>query len=102
MEDRGGISLFPLVALLSGLFVSSPALVNPLFVATRIEKGALERGTVELVAAALPLAVRGCFVTTAVMLGFGFTVFTVERRYQAMIESPHHLSPQDSETRDAP
>jgi len=84
-RTAGALALLLLAALLAWLFIKSPVLVNPVFVAGRLEAGTIERGTVEIMAAMLPMAILGCFVTTTVMVGFGFTVFSIERRYLGII-----------------
>jgi hypothetical protein len=85
-KPAGALAITVLAAVLAWLFASSPLLVNPVFVAARIENGMLERVTVDLMALMLPIAVLGCFVTTTIMIVFGFAVFAVERRYLAIIE----------------
>lgn len=85
-KTAGILSLVVLAGVLVWLFLKTPALVNPVFVVSQLEAGRLGRGTVELMAAILPLAILGCFLTTTVMIGFGFTVFAIERRYLGIIE----------------
>ncbi|MBN1425045.1 hypothetical protein JXA88_10865 [Candidatus Fermentibacteria bacterium] len=84
-KPAGILSLVILATTLAWLFIKSPALVNPIFVVNALETGSLERGTVELMAAVLPLAVLGCFFTTTVMIGFGFTALALEQRYMTIV-----------------
>jgi len=83
----GGLLLVALGGSAVWLRVDVPALMSPTYAAKQISAGALPQSSLELMAVLLPVAMWVLFVVTAVVIGFGFAVFTNERRYQSIIEA---------------
>jgi membrane-anchored protein YejM (alkaline phosphatase superfamily) len=82
----GTALLLILVGLGATLYFRMPFLANPLRVMDLLKEGTLERSTMELMAAMLPIVVLLCLSVTAIIVVFGFAIFSNERRYIAIID----------------
>jgi hypothetical protein len=78
--------LVALGAMTVWLYLDVPLLVNPFLVADRLTAGTLERGTLEVMAAILPIVFLGCLVLVAGVLLFVFQAMRNERRLLALVD----------------
>ncbi len=85
----GTLLIIILVGLLGWLFLTTPYLVNPVYVSRQILAGTVERSTLEFMAMLLPFVVLAIFAVIGAVIGFGFAVFSNERRYHRMIDNLH-------------
>jgi hypothetical protein len=82
----GGSLLAVLFGFAVWLFVSSPLLVNPFEVASRLEDGTIDESTMWMLAALLPITMGLCLVLVAVVIFFVFSAFANERRHLKIID----------------
>jgi hypothetical protein len=84
----GGTALLAMVlALLIGLYLRVPLLVDPFAVAEQLHAGSIEEATLLLMAALLPLLSLACFLLLVALILFMFAAFANERRYLRAIDS---------------
>ena len=81
------VMLAGIVAVFGFLLYSSPLLVNPWEVASRIEAETLATPTLTLMAALLPIVFLSCFVLLVALVLFQFAAMANERRLLQIIAS---------------
>ena len=68
------------------MFISSPYMANPLYVAEAIKQNSIENSTMIMATILLPIIVIVLFVVVVVFVLFVFSIFSNEKRYLSMIE----------------
>lgn len=86
----GTLLLLGISTLLAWLFLRNPLLANPFEVASRLGAETIEQSTLILLAGLLPLMFLACFSILFIMILFGFTVFSNEKKYLKIIDSLLH------------
>ena len=81
----GSILMIVIALLCVWLLISRPLLVNPWHVLSQLRAESISESTLILMAAILPVAVLMCLVLTIVIILLGFSFFSKERKYIAMI-----------------
>ncbi len=83
------VAALGMLAVLAGialwLYLKSPRLISPGRVLADLEAGTLPVETAETMAVLLPVLVLMCLVIVAVVVFYGFFVFSNERRYHDII-----------------
>ena len=80
------VMLISLVGLFSWIFIRSPYLANPVFVAETLERNEMQASMMTMAALLLPIVFITLFVTVGIFILFGFVIFSNEKRYISMIE----------------
>jgi len=78
--------LMGILAFVVWLFLKNPLLVNPFEVASRLDAGTVESSTLILMAGMLPIMFLACLLILIVVILFGFTVFSNEKKYLEIID----------------
>ncbi|MBN1223193.1 MAG: hypothetical protein JXB23_08075 [Candidatus Aminicenantes bacterium] len=78
--------LMGILAFLVWMFVKNPLLVNPFEVASRIDAGTIENSTLILMAGMLPIMFLACILILVVVVLFGFSMFSKEKKYLDIID----------------
>jgi len=68
------------------MYISSPYIANPLFVAEAIRKNTIDNSVMIMATILLPIVVMFLFVTVALFVLFCFSVYSNEKRYLYMME----------------
>lgn len=82
----GPLLLVTLIGLCVWLFLAVPLMFNPFEVAARLESGALETVTLQIMALFLPLAMLMLCVLLVIVLLLLFAALANDRKYLALIE----------------
>ncbi|NOZ24468.1 MAG: hypothetical protein GXP25_25605 [Planctomycetes bacterium] len=82
----GVILIAALGALVVGLFVWSPMLVNPFAVLSRIAADEMPQSTLKMAAVLLPVVTLFCFAIVLIVLIFVFFAMANERRHLRILD----------------
>jgi len=91
----GWLLLAAIAAVLGFLFLSSPLLVSPWEVVSRLRTGSLADSTLQTMALMLPITFLGCFVLLVAVVALQFGSAANERRLLDIIDAqcrPRHDS----------
>jgi len=69
------------------LFLHNPLLVNPAKVFSRLEAGAIEKSTLQLMAGMLPMMFLFCFFLLVVLVLFVFAAFSNDKKHIKIIDT---------------
>lgn len=67
------------------IYLRHPLLANPVYVAAELQRGGIDRKTVELLAVMLPIAIGGVFFLCLMLVLLAFLSFSNERKYLEVI-----------------
>jgi len=82
----GPLSLLAVVGLAAWIFFTSPLLINPYEIATRIESGTIDQSTLEMMAVLLPLVIIFIFILLVSIIAIMHAALSIERRYMRLLD----------------